>query len=106
MFYRLVDKVPLLCKTGKEWAEWYEAAAATGDRIVGRDELDGLLVSTMFTGIDPGIVDGAPPQLFETMTFVDGKSSGVTIRSATWEQAEREHHRLVRKMHEVDEVDA
>jgi len=54
MFYKLVDQQPIKCATGQEWAEWYEAAAQSGERVVGRDELDGsVVISTIFTGIDP-----------------------------------------------------
>ena len=97
MFYRLVDKKPVLCKTGQEWAEWFEPASVAGERIVARDELDGMEFSTVFIGIDPNPVDHDPPQLFETMTFVDGKSTGVAVRYATWQEAERGHRRMVMK---------
>ena len=60
MFYRLEDKKPVRCATGQEWADWYEAAAKSGERIVARDEIDSLSVSTLFTGIDPD------PKLGET----------------------------------------
>ncbi len=106
MFYRLVDKKPVLCKTGQEWAEWYEPASASGKRIVAHDELDGLLVSTVFVGIDPGAVDHNPPQLFETMAFVDGKSTGVGIRYAIWREAEIGHRRMILKARNSDMADA
>lgn len=50
---------------------------------------------TVFTGIDQGGTD--MPQLFETLSSVDGKPTGVAIRSATWDQAERKHRRFVFK---------
>jgi hypothetical protein len=106
MFYRLVDKKPVHCATGQEWAEWYEPAAVSGERIVARDELDGIEVSTIFTGIDPNPVDHDPPQLFETMTFVNGKSTGAAIRYATWQQAEAGHRRMVIKARNSDMTDA
>jgi hypothetical protein len=106
MFYRLEEKKPVRCSTGQEWAEWYEAAAKSGERIVARDKLDGLLVSTVFTGIDPNAVDADSPQLFETMTFVDGKTTGIAIRSTSWEQAERGHRKLVMKAHTAAIEDA
>ncbi len=106
MFYKLADKKPVRCKDGQEWAEWFEPASVAGERIVAHDELDGLLVSTVFIGIDPNPVDHDPPQLFETMTFVNGKSTGVVIRYATWRDAEAGHRRMVIKARNSDMADA
>lgn len=97
MFYKLENKNPVKCATGQEWAEWYEAAAQTGERVVARDNFQGVLLSTIFTGIDPTIAAG-PPQLFETMAFMGGSATGVALRSATWEQAEHTHRSMLRKM--------
>jgi hypothetical protein len=96
MFYKLVDKEPVPC-TGQEWAEWYEPTAVSGKRIVARDELYGMDFSTIFTGIDQSTSGKGPPLLFETMTFVNGKSTGVAIRYATWREAEAGHRRMVMK---------
>ena len=102
MFYKLHKKTSVKCATGKEWADWYETAAQTGERVVARDELDGGLVfSTIFTGIDQGGSD--PPQLFETMMFLNGNSTGVALRSETWQQAESQHRRMARQVREADE---
>jgi hypothetical protein len=104
VFYRLNNKNPVKCATGQEWAEWYEAAALSGERVVARDDLDGGgIISTIFTGIDPNPMDADPPQLFETMMFLNGKSAGVAIRSETWEQAESQHRRMARHVREADE---
>lgn len=93
MFYRLEGKEPVRCSTGREWVDWFEQAGET--LIVGQDEIEGLFVLTVFTGIDQGGSD--PPQLFETLSSIEGRSTGVAIRSATWQQAEREHRRIVKK---------
>ncbi|WP_244832485.1 hypothetical protein [Caballeronia sp. TF1N1] len=97
MFYKLENKRPVQCATGQEWAEWYEASVKSGERVVARDELDGALISTIFTGLDPNGTNTDTPLLFETAFFFDGKSTGVAIRSASWEQAEREHRKIVFK---------
>jgi len=93
MFYRLEGKAPVKCGTGREWADWFEQAGEA--LIVAQDEIDGLFVLTVFTGIDQGGSD--EPQLFETLSSIDGRSTGIAVRSATWEQAEREHRRIVFK---------
>ena len=100
MFYKLIEKKPVKRATGQEWAEWYEAAAQSGERVIARDEIDGgVIISTIFTGIDQGSGDSVdPPQLFETMMFLHGKSTGVAIRSETWQQAENQHRQMARTM--------
>jgi hypothetical protein len=61
------------------------------------------LISTVFVGIDPGAVDHDPPQLFETMMFLNGKQTGVALRSETWKQAENQHRSMVRQVRKADE---
>jgi len=103
MFYKLHNKKPVKCATGQEWADWYEAAAQSGERVVARDELDdSLLISTVFVGIDPNPVDQDPPQLFETMMFLNGKQTGVALRSASWKEAENQHRQMVRQVRKAE----
>src|SRR4051812_22904823 len=104
MFYKLDENNnPVKCATGQEWAEWYEAAAQSGKRLVARDEIDdSLVISTIFTGLDACAID-TPPQLFETMMLLNGKSTGVALRSETWQQAEDQHRRMARQAREADE---
>jgi hypothetical protein len=86
VFYKLIDRKPVKCATAKEWADWYEAAAHTDERVVARDELDSgnVIVSTIFTGIDLETDAKAHgPRLFETMMYLKGKSTGVALRSET-----------------------
>jgi len=79
-----------------------EAAAQSGARVVARDEIDGsVVISTIFTGLDLE-TDADAPRLFETMMFLQGKSSGVAIRSETWQQAESQHRRMARQVREAD----
>ena len=98
MFCKLENKKPVKCATAQEWAEWYEAAARSGARVVARDNFSGVLLSTIFTGIDPTLVAAGPPQLFETMAYMGGSATGVALRSATWERAEHTHRSMLRKM--------
>ena len=95
MFYRLEDREPVKCATGREWADWFESAGEA--LIVGQDEIDGLFVLTVFTGVDQ---DGSnPPMLFQTLWHVDGKTAGTAILHETWEQADRFHRKTVLKAH-------
>ena len=67
MFYKLVGHDPVQCASGRIWAEWYETAGES--RIVARDEFDGFVISTIFTGIDQEISKG------QTMIFRDGRAA-------------------------------
>lgn len=55
-----------------EFARWYESA----DRTLARTELPGVVVSTVFLGIDHRYGE-APPVLWETMIFAEEGSTAV-----------------------------
>jgi hypothetical protein len=94
MFYKLAGHDPVQCASGRIWADWYETAGES--RVVARDEFDGFVISTIFTGIDPSIEPSKePPLLFETMTFRDGVAEDI-IRYATWSAAEAGHRAAVK----------
>jgi hypothetical protein len=72
------------------WAKWFEKA----DRNVKRTTLpDGVLVSTIFLGLDHNFLNGAPI-LFETMIF-GGEHDQWCDRYETWEQAEAGHQNAI-----------
>ena len=52
-----------------------------------------VMVSTVFLGIDHNL-NGGPPILFETMVF-GGPHNEYQERYATWDQAEKDHDRVV-----------
>lgn len=81
MYYILKDRIPVPCPNPIEWAKSYE----TSERVVAKTELEGgVLVSTVFLGIDLNFYGGSP-LVFETMIF-----------DATWEQAEAGHEEAVK----------
>lgn len=69
-----------------KWAEWF----GTADRTVGRSEIQGVTVSTVFLGLDHQWGPDGPALLFETMVF-GGDFSDCQARYTTWEEAERGH---------------
>lgn len=76
-----------------EWGEFLETPADR--RRIGRDEIDGLLISTVFLGLDHSF-DGSL-DIFETMVF-SHEGSGNEIycdRYATWKEAEEGHKKAV-----------
>jgi hypothetical protein len=89
-------EVPLLV-----WARWFEDI---NNRRVRRSRIRGVVVSTVFNGIDHDFGAVNPPNLFETMTF--GRPLRYRMwRCATWDDAVRTHaaavviaHRFTRKV--------
>jgi hypothetical protein len=88
--YILNGHEPVEVEDVLEWGAWFE----TADRHVARDELGpGLVVSTVFLGLDHRFGDG-PPILFETLVF-DDYERGDGARYSTWDEAERGHREFV-----------
>lgn len=85
MQYTLDGHLPKPCNDVLEWANWYQST----DRHVAKDEQNGILVSTVFLGLDHSF-GGGPPILFETMIF-GGKHDEDQWHYATWEDAEDGH---------------
>jgi hypothetical protein len=73
------------------WANWFETYR--DKRIVGRDQVGDVDISTVFLSIDHQFGDG-PPLLFETMIF-GGAHDQRQTRCSTWAEAEDMHRRAV-----------
>lgn len=61
-------------------------------RTIGRDEIVGILISTVFLGINHGF--GRTPLWFETMIF-GGEHHDYQERYSVWEEAELGHAKAV-----------
>jgi hypothetical protein len=76
-----------------EWEEWWKVIE---NRRVGRDMVNGLLVSTVFLCVDHGF--GGSPKWFETMIF-KGENLEEALdyqwRYETWNQAREGHETVV-----------
>lgn len=79
-----------------DWAKRFEDK---GDRIISRDNFGGVLVSTVFLGLDHSfsLNEDAPPILFETMVF-GGSMDQYQERYATIEAAEQGHQEVLKKL--------
>lgn len=64
-----------------EWAMVHEVQ----DNIVGRTQIEDILVSTIFLGLDQSFMR-SKPLLFETMIF-GGEHDGYQVRYETWNEA-------------------
>ena len=73
------------------WAKWYETAGES--RQIGGDRVNGVLVSTVFLGLDHAFGEG-PPILFETMIF-GGEHDQYQERYSTREEAIAGHKKAV-----------
>lgn len=79
--YIIKDGEVVPCEDLMEWARWFGRA----DRTLARVEKNGVVVSTVFLGLDHSFGDG-PPILWETMIF-NGKHNGHQERSSTVKDA-------------------
>lgn len=93
--YILKDKTPVLVEDLLEWAREFE----TMDRRVAKDMIGDVTVSTVFLGLDHSFGRGKP-LLFETMVF-GGELDGEQDRYHTWEEAEKGHKNMVRRVNEA-----
>jgi hypothetical protein len=83
-------------------------------RVVAKTQISGLLVSTVFLGINHGFLSGQRPFWFETMVFADDDRAmppeveallskwreGQQQRYSTWREAEEGHARMVQIIQE------
>lgn len=83
--YRLdIHKNTIPCS----WDEW--SLMSWDDKIVKKDQLGGVEVSTVFLGMDHSNFRGSKPILFETMIF-GGENDGYQKRYGTWDDALKGH---------------
>lgn len=91
----LVDREPVEVDDLHVWGQRFEA----DDRIVDRTEVaPGVVVSTVFLGIDHSWRDDGPPILFETIVFDQLAGDGDPDRYSTWSEAEAGHAATVARM--------
>lgn len=80
------------------WGRWMETADA--DRIVAKDDVGEVHVSTVFLGADHNFRGQGPPVLFETMVF-GGPFDLEQERYCSWAEAEQGHARMLQRVKEV-----
>jgi hypothetical protein len=85
--YILNGKTPMPISNILEWAKWYE----THNRTVEKTEIRGIIISTVFLGIDHNYSKEGNPILFETMIFK--WNDDYCERYSTWDEALEGHHK-------------
>lgn len=76
-----------------EWAMW----SVTAKRRVKSNKIGHIMVSTVFLGIDHNFSEEGPPILFETLVF-GGPLDNKMDRYCTWEEAEKGHEEMLKKV--------
>jgi len=102
MYYILKAGEPVRCDDALEWGRWFEAATKSGDRLIAQDRdehaaPDGVLVSTVFLGLDHNFSEKGPPVLWETLVFggvLDGEMDRYSSRAAALDG----HQRMCRRV--------
>lgn len=82
------------------WANWFEQSGEKkfeeGGRRVAHTMLpNGIVVSTVFLGLDHNFMKEGPPILFETMAFGRNNSESDCERYSTIEDARKGHELMV-----------
>ena len=90
--YVLDGKTPVPEPDLLTWTLWL----AHADRCVALTEQGDVSVSTVFLGLDHNHF-GPTPLLFETMVFRADKSNE-TVHYSTWEEAEKGHAEMVKRV--------
>jgi hypothetical protein len=85
--YILQGKMVVMEPNLRAWARWYE----TADRVVAKDYVDDILISTVFLGLDHNLQGHGDPLLFETLVFLAEGETGDMQRYFTWAEAECGH---------------
>ena len=84
-----------------EWGRWMDRA----DRVVAKNQTPkGVEISTVFLGLNHALRDTDPPQIYETMIF-GGSLSDWCARTATRDEALKEHHRAMELALEAEASD-
>ena len=91
-YYILKNKKAVIVKDVLEWAKQFELQ----NRIVAKDKIKKISISTVFLGIDHGF-GSIRPLLFETMVF-GGELDQEMVRYTTWQEAEAGHKVMVKRV--------
>ena len=90
---------PVPCSGLMDWAMWFESSE--NQRIVARDEIGDVRVSTIFLGLDHNWRLEGPPILWETMTFGGGIEQECERCAGSREQALAMHATVLAHVREA-----
>lgn len=87
---------PAVARDLYHWADWLQ----TGNRVIGRELIGDIRVSTVFLGWDYRVFGEGPPILFETMIF-GGRYDQYQERYCTRSEAVAGHERALYMVRET-----
>ncbi len=90
MYYILDENKNVVAVSTTQWAQWFESAP---NRIMRRDKVKDMNVSTVFLGLDHG--SPGNPHLFETMVFGGTWADQYCRRVGTYHEAQNTHAEVV-----------
>lgn len=77
----------------EDFHEWGRLFADNETRIVAQETVLGVMISTVFLGLDHNWSGKGPPIVFESMVFLPGEGE-IQRRYATWDEALAGHMEL------------
>jgi hypothetical protein len=109
-FYMLDQNNNVVPATMMEYATWMQET----DRTIAFKEEDGVIVSTVFLGVDMGIMHGfdSDPVVFETMVFCDPRSplwkkyDRISVRYRSYENAIKGHNSVLETLRRAQQEGA
>lgn len=84
---------PVPCRDSDLWNSWFED---TERRTVAMCRINGVVISTVFTGLDQNFLGYGPPLLWETMVF-NGRDDRWSARYASQAAALRGHAAAIKR---------
>jgi hypothetical protein len=93
-FYILKNHIAIKAPNLETWARWMEDE---NHRRVARTEVEGIVISTVFLGLNHNFFSDKKPILFETMTFIEGQGEWQE-RCSTWAEAVLRHQAMCEKV--------
>lgn len=94
MLYKLDDNNKVAPCDVTEWILLYETKEGQQRRIVGHDVINGILVSTVFLGVNHSL-SNKMPILFETMIFIKSEEDIYQERYCSWDDALKGHKEAI-----------
>lgn len=96
MFYKLDKDKNVVPSSLEEWATFIENELPSNYRQVGRDIVNGKVISTIFIGLCHNYIPHSGiPIVFETMIFDESQHAIYQKRYSTWKEAEEGHEEAI-----------
>ncbi|HEY5868847.1 MAG TPA: hypothetical protein VI542_25355 [Candidatus Tectomicrobia bacterium] len=92
MLYILDGRLPVPAPDRRAWGHWLVSASR---RVTQATLAHAAVVTTVFLGLAHGTAHDGTPLLWETVVTRDGRPHPTRVHTATWDEAEAAHARIV-----------